>query len=98
MRVRYWHVWPFGPGSIDMSEKTWVWADLNAEQLRMVTFAEQTLGADYLVAFQPADGSAASAASAPPGVDYAELTDSQLECLQGLEAQLHTTLVAYKQK
>jgi hypothetical protein len=81
-----------------MSDTAWVWADLNDQQLRMVTFAEQTLGADYLVAFQPARPGDASASGIPEGVDHAVLTESQLECLRGLEAQLQATIVAYKQK
>jgi hypothetical protein len=77
--------------------RTWNWADLNSEQLEIVKDAEQSLGADYLLAFQPtAAGEALNKESTPDGIHVAQLTESQLECLQGLEAQIEATIVAYK--
>jgi hypothetical protein len=76
----------------------WTWAQLTEDQLQRVETAEQTLGADILLVYQP-NPSAASAAGAtqPQGLQLAPLTDSQLECLHGLEAQLQAVVVAYSQ-
>ena len=76
----------------------WIWATLNEEQLQRVETAEQTLGADILLVYQP-DPQAAGAAEAtqPQGLQLTPLTESQLECLHGLEAQLQAVVVAYSQ-
>jgi len=78
-----------------MTTTGWRWADLSEDQLQRVATAEQTLGADFLLAYQP-DPQAASAAP-PQGLQLAPLTESQLECLHGLETQIHAVLVAYSQ-
>jgi hypothetical protein len=76
----------------------WVWADLNADQMNLIHQAEETLGADYILAFQPDDppGHASAEEAEPPfGLQAAELNPSQLECLAGLEHMLGAVIVAY---
>ncbi len=34
-----------------MAANGWTWADLNDDQMKLVTEAEGTLGADYLLAY-----------------------------------------------
>lgn len=77
-----------------MNNKGWIWASLTDEQLRLVAEAEQTLGADYLVAYQAGE----RAASRMPlsNVQVATLNESQLECLQGLEQKLQAVVIAYR--
>jgi hypothetical protein len=53
--------------------------------------------ANFLLAFQPAVSDAAQPVAPIGGLTAAQLTDSQLECLNGLEAQLQTVVVAYRQ-
>lgn len=72
----------------------WKWADLNDQHLDLIHQAEQTLGADYILAYQP-DGQADEAADPPRGLQAADLTPSQLECLTGLETMIHAVIVAY---
>jgi hypothetical protein len=79
-----------------MSAQEWTWANLTSDELALVNEAERTLGATYVLAYRPAPQ--APGGSVEPhlqSVRAASLTESQLECLQGLEAQLHTILVAY---
>ena len=76
-----------------MATTEWGWADLNGDQLSKVALAEQTLGADYLLVYQP--GPQAGGAAQPQGLQPAPLTESQLECLHGLETQLQAIVVAY---
>ena len=79
-----------------MMSKSWRWADLNEEQLEMVKEAETTLDVAYVLAFQPTEQAADDKSLRLAGAHVAHLTESQLECLQGLEAQLDATLVAYE--
>ena len=82
-----------------MDDDAWTWAELNRQQLNAISNAEQTLGADYLLAFQPRQTS-----DSPPGevigddVQPADLSESQIDCLRGLEQQIQATVVAYKQR
>ena len=78
-----------------MTLSGWTWATLNQEQLQRVEIAEQTLGADILLVYQP-DRQVAGATQ-PQGLQLAPLTESQLECLHGLETQLQAVVVAYSQ-
>ncbi len=76
----------------------WNWATLNDPQQTALLEAERTLGVEYLLAFRPEEGSAAQGALARAitrGLPLAALDESQLECLQGLERQLDTVVVAY---
>ena len=80
-----------------MSNANWTWADLTNVQLQQLTEAENTLGTDYLLVYQPGQTQAGPATDFfPGGVDVATLTPSQVECLQGLENQLHAVIVAYR--
>lgn len=67
-----------------MNDKVWILAKLTQDQLQLVQEAERTLGPFQVLVFQPAD------------LDIAGLTESQVECLQGLEKDLGMTVVAYK--
>jgi hypothetical protein len=82
-----------------MSDNAWTWANLSSQQRQMLAEAEKALGADFLLAFQHPDASASNIVNTPPkNIEAAPLTDSQLECLRGLEEQLHTVVVAYQKK
>jgi hypothetical protein len=77
-----------------MTTTEWSWADLTDDQLSKVATAEQSLGADYLLVYQPNPQDAGGAVR-PHGLRPASLTESQLECLHGLETQLQAIVVAY---
>jgi hypothetical protein len=80
-----------------MNNSDWTWADLTGEQLNLVLEAERSLGADYLLAYQHDNQAQGRAAQRPQsGLRVAALSNSQLECLQGLETQLQATVVAYE--
>jgi hypothetical protein len=77
----------------------WTWANLTDDQLRLMTEAERTLGADYLLVYQPSPQPTDDSVEAQlEDLQPAPLTASQLECLHGLEEQLHTIVVAYTGK
>ena len=79
-----------------MDNTNWSWADLTDPQLKHVAEAEDTLGADYLLVYQPDNSpSSSEVSSSSGGLQVASLNPSQLECLQGLENQLQTVVVAY---
>ncbi|HBY94553.1 MAG: hypothetical protein M5U01_27555 [Ardenticatenaceae bacterium] len=73
------------------NDKAWTLAKLTNDQLQMVKKAEQTLGPDYLLVFEATDLDKAE-------VQVADLNQSQLDCLQGLEQALHMTVVAYEKR
>ena len=80
-----------------MDAKGWTWADLNDDQMKLVTEAEATLGTDYLLAYRPADGETPrSVRFALLELQAAGLNESQMECLTGLEGQLGAVIVAYQ--
>ena len=80
-----------------MANQNWTWANLTDVQRQQVAEAEGTLGADYLLVYQSGGESIGqSARSLSGGLQVAELTSSQLECLQGLEDSLHAVVVAYR--
>ena len=80
-----------------MTNKIWDWAHLNSDQLQLVKDAEQSLDVDYLLAFKAVEPRGDSdSLSSPEDVQFAHLTESQLEVLQSLEASLEATLVAYQ--
>jgi hypothetical protein len=66
-----------------MEDKIWMLANLTDDQLKLVREAEQTLGSINVLVFRPA------------GLKVAGLSESQIECLQGLEKKLGMTVVAY---
>jgi hypothetical protein len=74
----------------------WTWANLADDQLELVAKAERTLGAEYLLVYQPSpQPTDASVEAQLEDLQPAPLTASQIECLHGLEEQLHTIVVAY---
>ena len=76
----------------------WSWAALNREQLGILQEAEQSLGADILLAYQEESQPQAQApALTEMGLHVAALNESQLECLQGLEQMVNAIVIAYQQ-
>lgn len=67
-----------------MNDKLWMLAKLTDKQLEMVKEAEQALGSIHVLALQPVDSKVAN------------LNESQIECLQGVEKALGLTVVAYR--
>ncbi len=67
-----------------MDNRVWLLANLSADQLRTLQEAEQQLGEVSILAFQTEQ------------IKVAQLNESQIECLQGVEDQLGLTLIAYQ--
>lgn len=81
-----------------MTNQEWTWAHLTREQMGLLQEAEATLGADILLAYQPESQPQAQApAITQMGLHVAALNESQLECLQGLEAMVQAVVIAYQQ-
>ena len=78
-----------------MTESRWTWANLTDVQRQQVAEAENTLGADYLLVYQPGQQMVSQSVESSGGLQVAPLNSSQLECLQGLENQLQAVVVAY---
>lgn len=82
----------------------WTWADLSSDKLDMLTDAERTLGADLLLAYQPQETSVSrpqpdmGSHFRQNGLQVADLNDSQVDCLQGLEQKLQAVIIAYQQE
>jgi hypothetical protein len=75
----------------------WKWARLDRERLEMIREAEDTLGSDILLAYQPDDqGSVQEESISQMQIQVASLDESQLECLQGLEQKVAAVVVAYQ--
>lgn len=70
----------------------WKWAELDDKKMGLLKEAEETLGADYLLAFHTDGG------DRPPQVNMqpASLDDSQVECLAGTEKLLDAVVIAYQ--
>jgi hypothetical protein len=80
-----------------MASGEWMWARLNREQIRLLMEAEETLGADILLAYRERDQALGQEERIDQSsVRPASLDESQLECLQGLEQQLGAVVVAYQ--
>lgn len=77
-----------------MAANSWTWAKLSDEQLGRLKQAEQTLGADILLAYQT-NSQASRSGDTPKGLKATHLNPSQMECLQGLEDNLKAVVVAY---
>ncbi len=79
-----------------MEESSWTLARLNPEQMQLLSEAEQTLGARYLLAYkQMAPRRALPLDQVVGRLRAAELNDSQVECLRGLESRMDAVVVAY---
>ncbi len=82
-----------------MAKNEWKWADLDSDQLEQLQEGEQTLGADILIAYQPASaGTVQDGDISQSGFSPASLTESQIECLQGLEQNIHAVVIAYQRR
>lgn len=81
-----------------MNRTAWIWARLNREQLKLLAEAEETLGADFLLAYRQ-DDQALDGDIEPyrRNLQVTDLNESQLECLGGLEERLQAVVVAYQQ-
>jgi hypothetical protein len=76
-----------------MNENGWNWARLNREGIALVRETEESLGADIVLAY--AEGAPLADPSTRTGLEPAALTESELECLQGIEQKLGIVAVAY---
>jgi hypothetical protein len=80
-----------------MNHSDWNWAKLNTNQLEQLKEGEETLNVDFLLAYEEDDRSDAQMMEAfRTGLQTADLDESQLECLQGLETNLGAVVIAYK--
>ncbi len=77
----------------------WQWAALTGDQLNMVMEAEKTLGNNvkYLLVYQQAQAVPGNnVTKSPDHHPIASLSESQIECLNGLEKQLGAVVIAYQ--
>jgi hypothetical protein len=79
-----------------MTTNGWTWAKLDDEQMELLAEAERSLGADYILVYRPVERTSSRAVEARVRkMGMAELNESQLDCLHGLEARLNAVAVAY---
>jgi hypothetical protein len=76
-----------------MNDSAWHWARLDRKGIALVQEAESALGADVILAYGP--GGPVADPSVLAGLAPVALTESKLECLQGVEAKLCIVAVAY---
>ena len=76
-----------------MNDTAWYWARLDRQGIALVQETEATLGADIVLAY--GQGGPAADASILKGFEPATLSESELECLQGVEQKLGIVAVAY---
>ncbi len=80
-----------------MDGSGWMWANLTGDQLKMLDEAEKTLGAKYLLAYQKKGQGGGRTSMSPVGnLKIASLSESQIECLHGLENGLQAVVIAYQ--
>lgn len=72
----------------------WRLAELDDRQLAVVNEAEASMHMDYLLAYTQADDEPAF--EFDEALRPAQLSDSEIECLQGLEKNLGIVAVAYE--
>jgi hypothetical protein len=78
------------------TDQAWTWANLSHEQLDWLAEAEQTLGTDVLIAYETGGQAVKPQELFLKGsLQVANLNESQIECLQGLEKKLQSVVVAY---
>lgn len=82
-----------------MEQSGYFWARLNADQLAILQEAERTLGAetDLLLAYEPVRAEMGDLGTKDSGLRVAQLGESQVDCLQGLEKKLGALVIAYRQ-
>jgi hypothetical protein len=79
-----------------MSANNWIFAQLVDEQLELIKEGEAVLGVDYIVAFRQDDRARPGYVDLfLEGLSAAQLDDSEIECLEGLEQRLQAVVVAY---
>jgi hypothetical protein len=79
-----------------MTTNGWTWAKLDDDQMQLLAEAERSLGAEYILVYKPTGRSSSRAVEANVRkLSAAQLNESQMECLRGLEEQLHAVAVAY---
>jgi hypothetical protein len=76
-----------------MNDNVWHWARLDRAGIALVQETEGALGADIVLAYGL--GGSVADASVLAGLAPVALTESQLECLQGVESKLGIVAVAY---
>ena len=81
-----------------MATAEWTFADLEPEQLALVTEAERTLDTDVVMAYRPSPYGTVDPETISHGLRPVELEPTQLECLQGLEKMVGGVLVAYRRE
>ena len=79
-----------------MSADGWTFADLEPEQLALISEAERTLDTDVVIAFAPSQWGTIDPDTVADGMHPVELETSQIEYLQGLERKVGGVLVAYR--
>jgi hypothetical protein len=81
-----------------MATAEWTFADLEPEQLALVTEAERTLDTDVVMAYRPSPYGTVDPETISDGLRPVDLEPTQLECLQGLEKMVGGVLVAYRRE
>lgn len=76
-----------------MNDNAWHWARLDRQGISLVQETEAALGADIVLAYGP--GGPVADPSVLAGLQPVALTESKLECLQGVESKLGIVAVAY---
>jgi hypothetical protein len=76
-----------------MNDSAWHWARLDRTGIALVQETESALGADFVLAYGP--GGPVADASVLAGRAPVVRTESQRECLRGVESKLGIVAVAY---
>ncbi len=81
-----------------MAAAEWTFADLEPEQLALVTEAERTLDTDVVMAYKPSPYGTVDPDTISAGLRPVDLEPAQLEYLRGLERKVGGVLVAYRRE
>jgi hypothetical protein len=80
-----------------MNSNNWTFATLAGEQLDLIKEGEIALGVDYLLAFRQDERARPGYVDLfLDGLSAAQLDDSEVEVLEGLEQRLQAVVVAYQ--
>jgi hypothetical protein len=79
-----------------MNGNGWAWANLSAGQMDQLLEGERTLGADILLAYAAYGSNPVMGKASQVDLEIASLDESQVECLQGLEKNMQSVVVAYR--
>jgi hypothetical protein len=77
-----------------MNDTGWDWARLDRNALALLYETESSLGADIVLAYR--QGAPLADPATRAGLEPAALSESELECLQGVEQKLGVVAVAYQ--